>query len=135
MVEGSSTNLLVPQIDCFVTHPEYKNLLGRVVDHKTESDSEYVNVQWGTNGTHEWHPVSELRNGFRRGHVVQDKPRSNTRRTLGTGTVIPYLPELRRSMGDEWHPVSELRNGFRRGHVVQDKPRSNTRRTLGTARC
>ncbi len=30
----------------------------------------------------------ELGSGFRDGHVVQDRPRSNTRNTLGTGTVV-----------------------------------------------
>ena len=117
MVEASSQNLLVPQIDCFVTHPEYKHRLGRVVDHKSESDSESVKVQWGIDGTHGWHPVSELRNGFRRGHVVQDKPRSNTRRTLGTGTVLTerriaardmVLVQLHSTGESRWLPYERL---------------------------
>ena len=117
MVESSSPNLLVPQIDCFVAHPKYEKRLGRVVDHKTESDSDLVNVEWGTDGACEWHPVSELRNGFRRGHVVQDKPRSNTRRTLGTGTVLTerriaardmVLVQLHSTGESRWLPYERL---------------------------
>ena len=117
MIEGSSQIVLVPQIDCFVAHPRYQDRLGRVVDHKTESDSEFVNVQWGTDGTNEWHSVSELRNGFRLGHVVQDKPRSNTRRTLGTGTVVAarriaerdmVLVQLHSTGESRWLPFEKL---------------------------
>ncbi len=109
--------MLVPQIDCFVAHSEFKNQLGRVVDHRTESDSEYVKVQWGADGTYEWYPVSELRNGFRPGHVVQDKPRSNTRRTLGTGTVLTerriaardmVLVQLHSTGESRWLPYERL---------------------------
>ena len=117
MVESDSPDFLMPQIDCFVRHPEYQNRLGRVVDHKTGSDSEYVNVQWGSDGANAWHRVSELRNGFRTGHVVQDKPRSNTRKTLGTGAVVAakriagrdmILVQLHSTGESRWLPYEKL---------------------------
>ena len=109
--------LLVPQIDCFVAHPDYEKRLGRVVAHKNEAGTVFVNVQWGADGTSAWHPVSELRNGFRPRHIVQDRPRSNTRRTLGTGTVVTgrriagrdmVLVQLHRTGESRWLPYERL---------------------------
>ena len=79
--------LLVPGKDCFVCH-QSKESLGVVVTNKKEHGTTLVRVRWGRDGESEWHPVSELRSGFRPGHIVQDRPRSNTRKTLGTGTVL-----------------------------------------------
>ncbi len=80
---------LVPGKDCFVAHRErYRGVLGVVVDHKTEDGVQYVQAWWGRNSGTEWHTMDELCNGFRPGHIVQDRPKSNTRKTLGTGTVI-----------------------------------------------
>ena len=78
---------LIPGIYCFVSHPN-KESLGVVVAQGEEDSQSLVQVRWGRDEATEWHPVSELRNGFRPGHIVQDRPRSNTRKTLGTGAVL-----------------------------------------------
>ena len=88
MPDGTSRIDLVPSENCFVAHPDRKGTLGVVLDRRSEGQTDYVKVRWGSERTAEWHPVAELRNGFRPGHIVQDKPKSNTRKTLGTGTVI-----------------------------------------------
>ncbi len=77
---------VIPVNGCFVSHPD-KDSLGCVIRSKTEGGTVQVEVQWGTDGTSEWHLAENLRNGFRSGHIIQDKPRSNIRKTLGTGTV------------------------------------------------
>ena len=77
---------LIPREGCFVAHEREKGL-GIVVGQKIENQTTYMQVSWGSGGTMKFHPVTELRNGFRAGHVVQDSPISNTRKTLGTGTV------------------------------------------------
>ena len=59
-----------------------------VIGHKLEDGSASVKVMWGSEREVEWRPMEELRSGFRPDHIVQDKPRSNTRKTLGTGTVL-----------------------------------------------
>ncbi len=77
---------MIPGKGCFVAH-EDENGLGVLVGHKIEHQTSYVQVSWGASGAMKLHLAAELRNGFRTGHVVQDRPVSNTRRTLGTGTV------------------------------------------------
>ena len=76
-----------------------------------------MNVQWGAEQIPAWHPLSELRNGFRPGHVVQDKPRSNVRKTLGTGTVVAerriasrdmVLVQIHRTGESRWLPYENL---------------------------
>ena len=79
--------VLVPGKDCFVSHKN-KESLGVVVTNKKEHRITLVQVRWGRDRETQWHPVSELRSGFHPGHIVQDRPRSNTRKTLGTGTVL-----------------------------------------------
>ena len=88
MPDGTPLPSLVPGKDCFVAHPERKGALGRVIGRRTEGASVYVEVEWGSSQTTDWHPASELRSGFRTGHIVQDRPKSNIRKTLGTGTVV-----------------------------------------------
>ncbi len=77
---------LIPGEGCFVAH-ERENGLGIVVGQKVENQTIYVQVRWGADGITKFHTATELSNGFRPGHVVQDRPISNTRKTLGTGTV------------------------------------------------
>ena len=76
-----------------------------------------VQVQWGRDQVTEWHPAAELRNGFRPGHIVQDKPRSNTRTTLGTGEVKAtreiagrelVLVQLHSTGESRWLPYEKL---------------------------
>ena len=85
---NSSPRALIPVKGCWVSHPEREGYLGIVSDVRYESGIAEVEVRWGKDGMAEWHPLSELRNGFKPGHIVQDSPRSNTRKTLGTGTVL-----------------------------------------------
>lgn len=110
-------NTLIPGRDCFVSHPNKKSLLGRVLEHSTDGKKNQARVQWGSDGVTEWHPVSELRNGFRSGHIVQDRPKSNTRKTLGTGTVLTHreiagrdmvLVQLHSTGESRWLPYEKL---------------------------
>ena len=76
-----------------------------------------MQVQWGAGSKLEWHKVEELRNGFRPGHIVQDCPRSNVRKTLGTGTVRAIrqiadrdlvLVHLHNTGESRWFPYENL---------------------------
>ena len=107
--------MAVPGENCFVAHRHKKlhSELGVVV----ECDGDRLCVRWGGAGTVEWHHLSELRNGFRAGHVVQDRPRSNTRKTLGIGTVVAYreiasremvLVQLHATGESRWLPFEQL---------------------------
>lgn len=91
MTTEQPDSTLVPVEHCCVRHLK-RDLRGIVVGHKTEGTLEYVQVLWGRERKTQWHAVSELCCGFRPGHVVQDKPRSNTRKSLGTGTVLMVKP-------------------------------------------
>ena len=90
MTAPQTTSLPVPVAGCCVTHtdPErHGKIRGLVLGGPdTEAQAGSVRVRWsdGEVGTH---PVAELRCGFTRGQEVQDIPRSNTRKTLGPGTV------------------------------------------------
>ena len=86
MVNAHTSQLLVPVEGCFVAHKE-ENSLGIVVGHRVDNGNIYVRANWGIHGATKLYPLEELGNGFRPGYVVQDRPRSNTRRTMGTGTV------------------------------------------------
>ena len=109
---------LVPGKGCFVAHRDaglFDGQLGVVV--QSDSDTLRLQVQWGGNGGLAWHGADELRNGFRKGHVVQDRPRSNTRTTLGTGTVVAHreiagremvLVQLHRTGESRWLPFERL---------------------------
>ena len=108
---------VVPVNGCFV-RTEGKDLLGIVVDMKEDRGTTWVKVRWGLEETMEWHEVSELRNGFQPGHIVQDNPRSNTRRTLGVGTVQTsrrigghdqVLIQLHETGESRWLPFEKLR--------------------------
>lgn len=110
-------NTLIPGKDCFVSHPEKKSLLGRVLEHNTEEQTTQVKVEWGKNRVAEWHSISELGNGFRPGYIVQDRPKSNTRKTLGTGTVLTHreiagrdmvLVQLHSTGESRWFPYENL---------------------------
>ena len=117
MPDGTSRTDLVPSENCFVAHPDRKGTLGVVLDRRSEGQTDYVKVRWGSERTAEWHPVAELRNGFRPGNIVQDKPKSNTRKTLGTGTVISarriagrdmVLVQLHGTGESRWLPYENL---------------------------
>ena len=45
-------------------------------------------VRWGNERVEERHRPEELRSGFKHNYTVQDQPKSNTRTTLGVGTVV-----------------------------------------------
>lgn len=120
--EYSATNTglpaapIVPMSGCFVAHRD-KDTLGVVVAHGEGDASTHILVQWGNSKEPEWHPVGDLSSGFRPGHVVQDGPTSNTRRTLGTGTVRStrclagrdmVLVQLRDTGESRWLPYQHL---------------------------
>ena len=86
MTDNANTPPMVPCDGCFVARDSH-NELGIVVAHSISGQTVNVQVQWGSVGTTTWHDLSELHSGFRRGHVVQDQPMSNTRKPLGTGAV------------------------------------------------
>ncbi len=88
MSNSPSRSSLVPGKDCWVSHPDRKGALGRVASSRREGNRTEIEVQWGSARTTEWHTVEELRSGFRPGHVVYDRPKSNTRKTLGIATVL-----------------------------------------------
>ena len=100
---------LIPSDNCWVSHPD-QNSLGIVLDHKTEGDSVSIKVMWGSERKVEWHPIDELRNGFRPDHIVQDRPKSNTRKTLGTGAVLATRRIAGRDMVQvQFHSTGESR--------------------------
>ena len=84
---------------------------------QSDSETSRLQVRWGGPGGLSWHGLDELRSGFRATHVVQDRPRSNTRRTLGTGTVVAcreiadremVLVQLHRTGESRWLPFEQL---------------------------
>ena len=92
-------------------------MLGIVLGSRGRSDEAEMQVRWGSSGETEWHPLSELRNGFRPDHIVQDRPRSNTRKTLGTATVRAHrtiagrdmvLVQLHSTGESRWLPYETL---------------------------
>ncbi len=116
MRDVAAKTFLVPGKDCFVSLPGH-NTLGVVIGYKNENGNDYVQVQWGARGRTDWHPVSELRSGFRRGHIVQDRPKSNIRKTLGTGSVVSdrriagrdmVLVQLHSTGESRWLPYENL---------------------------
>ena len=87
------------------------------MDSRVRDNEPELQVRWGQRKIAEWLPLSELRNGFRPGHIVQDKPRSNIRRTLGTATVRAHrqiagrdmvLTQLHRTGESRWLPYENL---------------------------
>lgn len=108
----------LPGKDCFVAHRDagpYGGRLGVVVRADTETSR--LQVRWAGADDSTWHAPSDLRNGFRPGHVVQDRPRSNTRTTLGTGTVVAcrgiadrdmVLVQLHSTGDSRWLPFERL---------------------------
>ena len=133
---STQSGLLVPGEDCFVAHRDagsYHGQLGVVV--QSDSEASRLQVKWGPNGDLGWHGVDELRNGFRKGHVVQDRPRSNTRTTLGTGTVVAHreiadremvLVQLHRTGESRWLPFEHLVRvrdaGWKYSNAAADDP-------------
>ena len=109
-----------PARGCFVAMRDgtRSGELGVVVEERSGyRGDEEVHVEWGLNRKSSWHSPSDLRSGFRKGHVVQDRPRSNVRNTLGTGTVIAereiagrdmVLLQLHRTGESRWLPFESL---------------------------
>ena len=108
---------LVPVRDCWVSSTAKPKFRGRVVEVRGYGYTAEVQVQWGVNEPIEWYPLSDMRNGFRVGDIVQDRPRSNTRKTLGMATVRAYreiagrdmvLVQLHRTGELYWLPYERL---------------------------
>ena len=108
----------LPGKDCFVAHRDVDShgaRLGVVV--RADPETSRLQVRWGGSDEPTWHAANELRNGFRRGHIVQDRPRSNTRTTLGTGAVVAcreiadrdmVLVQLHNTGESRWLPFERL---------------------------
>ena len=90
MTTAKNTEHLIPAINCWVRLRGERAQAGEIrrgIVVAVTEDGGRVLVQWSAGSEPTWHGVDELRNGFYPGLVVQDRPFSNTRRTLGTGTV------------------------------------------------
>ena len=138
---------LIPGESCFVAHRDsgsYDGQLGVVTESDTGTSS--VRVQWGGGGKVAWHEADELRSGFRPSHVVQDRPRSNTRTTLGTGTVVAgreiagremVLVQLHRTGESRWLPFERLARvrdaGWKYSNAAADDPESFRLKVLAYA--
>lgn len=92
------SNRPIPVSGCWVSTASKPKTLGQVVGSRVDSNETEIQVQWGRSNVTEWHPLSEIRNGFRLGNVVQDRPRSNTRKTLGMATVLTWREIAGRDM-------------------------------------
>ena len=110
------SNRPIPGPGCWVA-TDSKDVLGIIVDLRSQKGKTEIQVRWGQSGETKWHPLSELRNGFRPGHIVQDKPRSNVRKTLGMATVRAHrriagrdmvLAQLHRTGESRWLPYENL---------------------------
>ena len=118
MTSAQMSDILIPVRGCFVTHCErHEEAVGIVLGHKIEGHQVQVNVSWGREGINDWHPVTDLRCGFRAGHIVQDAPRSNTQKSLGTGVVLntrniagrdQVLVQLHNTGESRWLPYENL---------------------------
>ena len=111
------SNRPIPGPGCWVATDSKPNILGIVIDRRVRNDEMEIQVRWGQSGETNWHLLSDLRNGFRRGHIIQDKPRSNIRKTLGTATVRSHrqiagrdmvLVQLHRTGESRWLPYETL---------------------------
>ncbi len=110
------SNRPIPGPGCWVA-TDSKDVLGIVIDRRSQKDETEIQVRWGQSGETNWHLLSDLRNGFRRGHIIQDKPRSNIRKTLGTATVRSHrqiagrdmvLVQLHQTGESRWLPYETL---------------------------
>ena len=111
------SNRPIPSPDCFVTTDSISKTLGRVNGARVGNGEPEIQVEWGAAREIRWHPISELRSGFRPGHIVQDKPRSNIRKTLGMATVRAnrriagrdmVLAQLHQTGESRWLPYENL---------------------------
>lgn len=121
MTTPQRTTSLIPVDGCCVKHADparYPNKLGIVLSHEVAGLDVSIRVRWGSEGAIDRHSVDELRNGFRNGHEIQDAPLSNTRKTLGPGTVTEtrmfagreqVLVHLHNTGETRWLPFQNLR--------------------------
>lgn len=118
MTPVQTPDVLIPVRGCFVTHrSRYEGVVGVVLSHKGEGHSVLVNVTWGRERVNDWHPVKDLGCGFQPGQIVQDAPRSNTKRSLGAGVALDLrriaehdqvLVQLHNTGESRWLPYENL---------------------------
>ena len=110
-------NLAIPIKGCFVSIAGRKSR-GIVKGHVIQNGTTLVEVDWRMDRETRLHEVDELRNGMNAGYVVQDVPRSNSRRSLGLGTVRAtrriadrdlVLVQLHETGESRWLPYERLR--------------------------
>ncbi|MCY4625519.1 MAG: DEAD/DEAH box helicase [Chloroflexi bacterium] len=134
MTHPQASLRLVPVKGCWVSlaTPLQRDSvsIGEVNDRKEQGDNTLVLVKW-RDGLR-WHQLDELRCGFQLGFVVKDQPVSNTRHSLGTGTIRAVrtigdrelaLVQLHTTGESRWLPyenlarVMDARLKFPRGEV------------------
>ena len=118
-----TSQILIPAINCWVAPVSADSALGEqrarglVTAHSPDTESPIVQVRWSNRAEPTWHHVTDLKNGFTIGDVVQDKPTSNTRTTIGTGIVLAerhiagkdmVLVQLHESGESRWFPYEHL---------------------------
>ncbi len=134
-VAGTNRNApIIPVNGCWVSNGRE---LGMVQDHRLEGRNIRLLVTWPTSGVTKWHGIAELRSGFRPNHVVRDIPKSNTRVSLGVGTVraerriadrYQILVQLHETGETRWLPyerlirIADARHKFERLQLAQDNP-------------
>ena len=115
----------VPVRGCFVIHRNgrYEDTVGVVLGYKGGGNNLLINVSWGREKVNDWHSPTELGCGFPTGHIVQDAPHSNTKKSLGTGLVLntrhiagrdQVLVQLHNTGESKWLPYENLL-GIRQG--------------------
>ena len=125
MTMGQQPESPVPVRGCFVIHRNgrYENTVGVVLGCEGEGNNLLINVSWGREKANDWHSPTELGCGFPTGHIVQDAPHSNTKKSLGTGLVLntrhiagrdQVLVQLHNTGESKWLPYENLL-GIRQG--------------------
>ena len=112
------TEGLVPVVGCWVMRKDAEQRVpGQVEGRRPGKARDQVKVRWG-NGDTEWYDPQRLVSGFSLGWAVQDVPISNTRKPLGTGTVVSrrelggrqqILVQLDEDGRSVWLPYENLR--------------------------
>ncbi len=119
MANSEQPENMVPVRGCFVRHrfAKYGNTVGVVLGSETEGHNTQIKVSWGREQVIDRHSLADLTCGFDLGNIVQDAPRSNTRKSLGTGEVIKtrriagreqVLVQLHNTGESKWLPYENL---------------------------
>ena len=106
---------VIPEIGSRVVH-RGTSKTGSVINSESNHGLISMEIKW-MDGQSSWHEIRELSCGFKEGDVVQDKPKSNTRKSLGSGTVKEkrvmaareqVLVQLHETGESRWLPYENL---------------------------